>query len=89
MLGGIIGDLAASTYLREPQVFYKQLFDEEATLSEYGLSILATASLLRASHIASTDTERCKGFFLNYFGSDDTAQISEYAAIWKLSLIHI
>lgn len=83
MLGGIIGDLAASTYLREPQVFYKQLFDEEATLSEYGLSILATASLLRASHIASTDTERCKGFFLNYFGSDDTAQISEYAAIWK------
>ncbi len=82
MLGGIIGDLAAS-YLREPQVFYKQLFDEGATLSEYGLSILATASLLRASHIAFTDTERCKGFFLNYFGSDDTAQISEYAAIWK------
>ena len=45
MLGGIIGDLAASTYLREPQVFYKQLFDERATLSEYGLSILVGCSV--------------------------------------------
>ena len=53
MLGGIIGDLAAS-YLREPQVFYKQLFDEGATLSEYGLSILATASLIRAAILPSS-----------------------------------
>lgn len=46
MLGGIYGDLAASTYLRDPKVFYKQLFDDKATLSEYGLSILATADYI-------------------------------------------
>lgn len=45
MLGGIYGDLAASTYLQNPKVFYKKLFDERATLSEYGLTILAQAEL--------------------------------------------
>lgn len=83
MLGGIIGDLAASTYLREPQVFYKQLFDERATLSEYGLSILATVSFLRTSHIAYTDKEQCKAFVLHYFVSADMAQLSENATLWK------
>ena len=46
MIGGIYGDLAATTYLHRPEVFYKQLFDEKATLSEYGLSIIATYALL-------------------------------------------
>lgn len=46
MIGGIIGDLAASTYLRDKEVFYKQLFDDKATLSEYGLSIIAANNLL-------------------------------------------
>lgn len=33
MIGGIYSDLAASTYLRDPKVFYKQLFDEKSTIS--------------------------------------------------------
>lgn len=73
MIGGIIGDIAASTYLREQQVFYTQLFDERATLSGYGLSISATASLLRASHIAYTNKEQSKEIVLHYFGSDNMA----------------
>lgn len=46
MLGGIIGDFAASTYLRDKNVFYRQLFDEKAALSEYGLSIFAANDIL-------------------------------------------
>ena len=42
MLGGLYGDLAADTYLRDPNIFYERLFDDKAVLSEYGLSILAT-----------------------------------------------
>lgn len=45
MLGGIYGDLAASTYLRDPKIFYERLFDDKATLSEYGLTILAQSEL--------------------------------------------
>ena len=46
MIGGIFGDLAAATYQHRPEVFYKQLFDKEATLSEYGLSVIATYALI-------------------------------------------
>lgn len=49
MLGGIIGDLAASTYLRNPECFYRQLIDDKATLSEYSLSILVSY-VLRKGH---------------------------------------
>lgn len=83
MLGGIYGDLAASTYLRDPKVFYKQLFDDKATLSEYGLSILATASLLRMNRTGYTNKEQSKETVINYFNSDNPAQLSENASIWK------
>lgn len=46
MIGGIIGDLAASTYLRNKNKFYRQLFDDSATLSEFGIAILASAKYL-------------------------------------------
>lgn len=46
MIGGIIGDLAASTYLRDKNTFYCQLFDISATLSEFGIAILASAKYL-------------------------------------------
>ena len=46
MIAGIIGDLAASTWLRDKSVFYHKLFDEEATISEYGLSTIAAAAVL-------------------------------------------
>lgn len=46
MIGGIIGDLAASTYLRDKNTFYRQLFDDSATLSEFGIAILASAKYL-------------------------------------------
>lgn len=45
MLGGIIGDLAASTYLRDPNCYYRQLIDEKVTLLEYGLAIIISCSL--------------------------------------------
>lgn len=52
MLGGIYGDLAASTYLRDPKIFYERLFDDKATLSEYGLTILTQSELCGLSYEA-------------------------------------
>lgn len=46
MLGGLYGDLAADTYLRDKKAFYRELFDEQATLSQYGREILAHAAVL-------------------------------------------
>ena len=44
MFGAIIGDLAADTYLRNKDIFYNQLIDEEAHLSELSLSVLWAAN---------------------------------------------
>lgn len=46
MLGGLYGDLAADTYLRDKKAFYCELFDEQATLSQYGHEILAHSTVL-------------------------------------------
>lgn len=54
MLGGIYGDLAASTYLRDKEVFYRQLYDEKATLSEYGLTILEQAEMCGKDHVVKS-----------------------------------
>lgn len=87
MIGGIYGDLAASTYLHDPQVFYKQLFDEKATISEYGLSILATANILRNHQGEYTDKDRirCREVVQHYLEDTDykVTRISEKAEIWK------
>lgn len=44
MLGAIIGDLAAWTWEHDKDAFYKRLISEEAKLSEYGATVIFTAS---------------------------------------------
>ena len=46
MIGAIIGDLAAWTWENNHEKFYLSLISEKALLSEYGLSVLATADAL-------------------------------------------
>ncbi len=87
MIGGIYGDLAASTYLRDPKVFYKQLFDEKATISEYGLATLAAANILRnhQGDYPDKDRIRCREVVQHYLDDTDyrVTRISEKAEIWK------
>lgn len=86
MLGGLYGDLAASTYLRDPQIFYHQLFDDKATLSEYSLSILATYAFLKG--IPRALSENCKGcadIVKRYFDDADNKifNLSNQARFWR------
>ena len=46
MIGAIIGDLAAWTWENDYEKFYLSLISEKALLSEFGLSVLATADAL-------------------------------------------
>lgn len=46
MIGAIIGDLAAWTWENDHEKFYPSLISEKALLSEFGLSVLATADAL-------------------------------------------
>lgn len=46
MIGAIIGDLAAWTWENDHEKFYPSFISEKALLSEYGLSVLATADAL-------------------------------------------
>ena len=85
MLGGIIGDLAASTYLRDPQVFYEQLFDERATLSEYGLSILATVDYIQ-SLLKDTDVSCRDVIKSNFRVSDKSIILSDKAVQWEYEM---
>ena len=82
MLGGIIGDLAASTYLRNPDCFYRQLIDDKATLSEYGLSIIATYAFLKSD--IGKETERGRVYIKRFFEKVDShvVKLSEYATGW-------
>lgn len=48
MLGAIIGDLAATTYNEDKELFYRQLISDHVPLSEYGYSVLCTAEYLYA-----------------------------------------
>lgn len=85
MLGGIYGDLAASTYLRDPKVFYSKLFDEKATLSEYGLSIVATIALVTMGTPREEEArEALRTIIKSYFGKADNklVQISMEASSW-------
>ena len=82
MLGGIIGDLAASTYLRDPNCFYRQLIDDKATLSEYGLSVIATYAYLKSD--IGLEKERGRIFIKKFFEKFDyhSVKLSEYANAW-------
>lgn len=46
MLGAIIGDLAAWTYENDRKCFWSHLVSKEAKISEYGLSVLTTTTLI-------------------------------------------
>ncbi|MCE9353742.1 MULTISPECIES: hypothetical protein [Phocaeicola] len=46
MIGAIIGDLAAWTWEHDHDSFYPRLISDRAVLSEFGLSVLATADAL-------------------------------------------
>jgi len=82
MLGGIIGDLAASTYLRDPDCFYRQLIDDKATLSEYGLSVIATYAFLKSD--IGKEAERGRIYIKRFFeGLDSHAvNLSDYGDRW-------
>lgn len=85
MFGGIYGDLAASTYLRDPQIFYRQLFDDKATLSEYGLSILTTYDFLNSNPRAlSENIGGCADVVKRYFADADyqIVNLSKQAKFW-------
>lgn len=47
MLGAIIGDLAASTYMRDKNEFYTRLIGETATVSELSVAVLWAAKAAR------------------------------------------
>ena len=83
MIGGIYGDLAAATYLHKPEVFYKQLFDDDATLSEYGLSVIATYALLTRGQPNLTP-EISRELINKYFKEvyNDRLYISSQAQTW-------
>ena len=40
MIGAIIGDLAASTYLKDKEEFYARLVSRDATVSEFSIAAL-------------------------------------------------
>lgn len=89
MIAGIIGDLAASTWLRDKSVFYHKLFDEEATISEYGLSAIAAAAVLADAESTGADCdkdgalERTRRIFSSYISLPQyRADISETARQW-------
>ena len=86
MLGGIIGDLAASTYLRNPDCFYRLLIDDKATLSEYGLSVIATYAFLKSD--IGKETERGRVYIKRFFEEIDShvLKLSEYATVWAYDM---
>ena len=47
MLGAIIGDLAVWTYEHDRECFWQHLVSNEAKVSEFGLSVIATTAMLR------------------------------------------
>ncbi len=46
MLGAFIGDLAVDTWQRDKSVFYRQLIDDKALPSAYGVTVLRAAGAI-------------------------------------------
>lgn len=86
MIGAIIGDLAAWTYEHDRTCFWSHLVSEEAKVSEFGLSVLTTASLISTER--SMSKEQAASFtrqgFLNY--STSAVELSPDACQWAASL---
>lgn len=82
MLGAIIGDLAAWTYEHDRTCFWGHLVSPEAKVSEYGLSVLNTASIIAAD--PDMPKEQAKVFtqrgFRNF--SAESVEMSPSALKW-------
>ncbi len=86
MLGAIIGDIAAWTYEHDRTTFWSHLVSEDAKVSEFGLSVLTTASLISTDpnmpkEEAVKFTRRCFRFI-----SKEAAELSPAAIKWSSSL---
>ena len=55
MLGAIIGDLAASTYINDHSAFYDRLISDDASLSEKGKLIFEAVEILNENRFAEPD----------------------------------
>lgn len=84
MLGGLYGDLAADTYLRDPNIFYERLFDDKAVLSEYGLSILATYKFVTQAKSKTEDWREMFDIARRIITEADykVASVSDRAKAW-------
>lgn len=82
MIGAIIGDLAAWTWEHAHDVFYPQLLSDKAVLSEFGLSVLATADALDSNAIINNEDYR--DYILPWFRitNDDVVCLSAEAHNW-------
>lgn len=86
MLGAIIGDIAAWTYEHDRTTFWGHLVSEDAKVSEFGLSVITTTSLISTDPNMSKEeavkfTRRCFRFI-----SKDAAELSPAAIKWSSSL---
>ena len=82
MIGAIIGDLAGWTWENDYDKFYPCLVSEKAILSEYGLSVLATADALDYnSEISNTEFQEYISPWFRIV-NDDVITLSEEAIEW-------
>lgn len=82
MIGAILGDLAAWTYENDHEQFYPCLISEKAKLSEYGLSVLATADAL--DHNLNIDNKEYQEYIQPWFHKvdDNVVSLSADAHNW-------
>lgn len=85
MIGAIIGDLAAWTYEHDRTRFWSHLVSEEAKVSEFGLSVLATAEIISTDR--NMPKERAAEFTRQRFRVLSPAvELSPAAQEWSSSL---
>lgn len=82
MIGAIFGDLAGWTWENDNAKFYPCLVSEEAVLSEFGLSVLATADALDNNPCIGNKEfqEYIRPWFL--VENDDVVSLSDEAQEW-------
>lgn len=86
MLGAIIGDLAVWTYEHDRVCFWQHLVSNEAKVSEFGLSVIATTAMLR--QYIKWPTERAARFTRHFFRNfyTDVTELSPVALEWSTCL---
>lgn len=87
MLGAIIGDLAASTYLRDKNEFYSNLIGKDATVSELSVAVLWTIkAVCEWNHL--NDDLRLKQFIAHLWSAErhEHIKLSEEVREWTTCL---